>query len=559
MRVLLGLRQPELPQPLARDPGAERVGDVLGREHRRHQPVERVGVLAPCRAPPPRPAARRPRSRRTPDRPAPPRICRARSARKLAKKSPSPSSRAGVVADHGRGDELVGLAARVGRRDRLARARGARALAAQDRRGRQRHPLPALVPVHGVEPPRHRRDPRPRRQRRLERGDLRLRRLRRHVAAVEEGVHRHRHARPPTIAAAAAAMWRWCACTPPGEASPARCAVPPRALHRRDEARQRRVRGEAAVGDRRCRCAAGPSRPPGRRRCWCARPRSCPSAPRAARPPARARRASRAGRSPRSGRSSASRASATAFASREGLRPQPSRMQRTTGRMATSRDRTRQHYCAAGRLANPQARKVNARAIGGRLAPVPSSGNGEPHAAPSPTVPPRPRSGRSTTCSMRSRTRSTWRTRASTTSSTRSTISWTICSTPTRKTRRRPARCDPVLPRRRRRRRGLRPAADEPYGDFDGAALFGGDGDDTADRQRGSDLLLGGNDDDRIGGGAAATCCSATRGADVDQRRQWQRHPRRGLRRRRCSDGSRARHDLRRQRQDDVIGGTART
>ena len=60
-------------------------------------------------------------------------------------------------------------------------------------------------------------------------------------------------------------------------------------LQRRDE-RRRAPRSPRSSRRRwRCRCAAGPSRPPGRRRCSCARPRSCPSAPRAARRPARAR------------------------------------------------------------------------------------------------------------------------------------------------------------------------------------------------------------------------------------------------------------------------------
>ena len=98
-----------------------------------------------------------------------------------------------VVADHRRRDELVGLAAGVGGLDRRGRGRGLLALAVQDRADRRRDPVPALVAVHGVEAPRDGGDAGALGQRRLELGDLAERALRRHVAAVEEGVDGDRH------------------------------------------------------------------------------------------------------------------------------------------------------------------------------------------------------------------------------------------------------------------------------------------------------------------------------------------------------------------------------
>ena len=74
------------------------------------------------------------------------RICRARSARKLAKKSPSPSAAPAIVADHRRQHELVGLAPLVGRLDRRRGRRRMLALGMQDRRDRLRPPAPSACP-----------------------------------------------------------------------------------------------------------------------------------------------------------------------------------------------------------------------------------------------------------------------------------------------------------------------------------------------------------------------------------------------------------------------------
>ena len=184
-----------------------------------------------------RPAGPR-RSRRTPGRPAPPRISRARSARKLAKKSPSPSAHPGVAADHRR-PARTRRSRRARRRPRSPRPRvGARAALAVQRwrRTRRRDPLPAVVAVHRVEAPRSPwRSARPSGSAASSSAIWPRRALRRHVAPVEEGVDRHRHARPRRSRGAAAAMWRWCACTPPCEARPSEVRGAPAGLERRDE------------------------------------------------------------------------------------------------------------------------------------------------------------------------------------------------------------------------------------------------------------------------------------------------------------------------------------
>ena len=177
------------------------------------------------------------------------RICRARSARKLAKKSPSPSAAPAIVADHGRQHELVGLAPLVGRLDRRRGAsRACSPSAWSDRRDRRADPLPPLVAVHGVEAPRDRRDPRPSGSASSSAAICSSGALRRHVAPVEEGVHRHRHALAgdrlgrggdlPLVRMHAAGR---------GEAGQVRRAAA--LLQRRDELAQRRVGREAAVRD----------------------------------------------------------------------------------------------------------------------------------------------------------------------------------------------------------------------------------------------------------------------------------------------------------------------
>ena len=131
-------------------------------------------------------------------------------------------------------------------------------------------------------------------------------------------MHRHRHARPRSIAARRRDDVALVRMHPARRGEPGDMRRAAARLHRRDEAARAPRSRRSSRRRWRCRCAAGPSRPPAPRRCWCARPRSCPSAPRAARPPARARPASRAGRSPRCGRSSA-------------CRPAPRRSPRATG------------------------------------------------------------------------------------------------------------------------------------------------------------------------------------------------------------------------------------
>ena len=131
VRVLLGLGDVQL--------AARRLGDHLGERRLRPLPRgRRPGRASPCgtRSSSSGRAAGRRRAANSskPGSASATVSCRARSGRKLTKIATSPVGHAVVVADHGRLDELVGLAALVGVGDRLG---GARRRAAP-RRGRSR-------------------------------------------------------------------------------------------------------------------------------------------------------------------------------------------------------------------------------------------------------------------------------------------------------------------------------------------------------------------------------------------------------------------------------------
>ena len=101
---------------------------------------------------------------------------------------------AAIVADHRRDDELVELLVRIGRGDDRAGIGKARRRRRPPSRHRPCHALPALVAVHRIVAPAHRRDRDRLRQRGREARDVVAGRLRRRIAAVGPGMHQRRHA-----------------------------------------------------------------------------------------------------------------------------------------------------------------------------------------------------------------------------------------------------------------------------------------------------------------------------------------------------------------------------
>ena len=132
--------------------------------------------------------------------------------------------------EHRRLDELVALATLVGRRHRLGGRRGARAAPMDDRLVGALGPLPAPVAIHGVVAAADRRDVRPSVEPRLERRQQPLRRARRRVAPVGEGMEGDAFRREPRPCASSA-MATMCSSTawmPPGPTRPIRCSRLPR-------------------------------------------------------------------------------------------------------------------------------------------------------------------------------------------------------------------------------------------------------------------------------------------------------------------------------------------
>ena len=155
------------------------------------------------------------------------------------------------------------------------------------------------------------------------------------------------------ITAAAAAICRWWACTPPGEANPAICAVPPlafrSAMKRPSSGLPAKLPSPSALSIRGR--SIQTTRPAPMLVCPTSELPICPTG------------------SPTSGPCAASvacgqvaqirskfgvRPSATAFASRDGLRPQPSRMHSTTGRMLTSASPEGRALSAAAGVGKPR-------------------------------------------------------------------------------------------------------------------------------------------------------------------------------------------------------------
>ena len=243
----------------------------------------------PCRASPPN-AAARPRSKPAkPGSPSASRISRARSARKLRQKKPSPSFAPGVVADHGGGDEFVGLAARIGCRHRFGgTGRLGRPRPCDHRRVGARHPFPAVVAVHREVAPDTVATRAPSGSPAISCVDETRRRLRRHVAPVGDGVQRDRHARRRRSARAGGKDMVDVAMHAAVRDHPHQMRGAARGLQRLDEGQHR------GIAERTCRssmarsiCAKVHRDDAARRRYWCGRPRNCPSAPRAGRHPGR--------------------------------------------------------------------------------------------------------------------------------------------------------------------------------------------------------------------------------------------------------------------------------
>ena len=174
--ILLGLGDAELLQPLAGDPGAERVDDVARGKHRRHQRVERLGILhhpeqrRPLRPPDHLEAVELRVDQRPEDLPRP-------VGAEVGEEEP-------VAVGRARGSRRSPSAART-RRSRRAhrrprspprRSRACSPSACRIAATAALDPLPALVAVHRVEAAADRRDARAVGQRRLELGDLAERR-----------------------------------------------------------------------------------------------------------------------------------------------------------------------------------------------------------------------------------------------------------------------------------------------------------------------------------------------------------------------------------------------
>ncbi len=154
------------------------------------------------------------------------------------------------------------------------------------------------------------------------------------------------------MAVAAAAIWRWWAWTPPGEARPARCAVPPLSFRaamnsasaglaaKLPSAMALSMRGRSIQTMRPAPMLVWPTSelpiwPSGRPTSWpCAASWACGQV---------VQMRSKLGVA----------ACATALPSREGLRPQPSRMHSTTGRIARLLLARDEHYPGDAALANP--------------------------------------------------------------------------------------------------------------------------------------------------------------------------------------------------------------
>ena len=339
MGVLLGLGDVELAPAGLRERLGERAG-LLGREGDRdrqarlvlgHRHDEQV-----ARAPAGR-RARRGRSRRSrvgqgvgraggPGRPG---SWRGRSA------SPSRDDAVDAV-DDGRRDELVVLAARVGRLDRGGRAAARCPLAVDDRVVAALDPVPALVAIHREVAAADRRDPgvrvgraraAPRGRATNPRADAAACRGRR--AARGCG----RAGRPARAASSTSATrWRSLAWTPPGPTRLTRCSVPPALAGARARREERRPRRRTSRRRWRHRSAAGPGGPAGRRRGSGGRPRSCPSGRAAGRPPPPTRRGRRAASRASSARQVGIGAAAMASAAGSVPIPNPSRTTRTIGR-----------------------------------------------------------------------------------------------------------------------------------------------------------------------------------------------------------------------------------
>ena len=107
-----------------------------------------------------------------------------------------PVAHAAIAADHARRHELVAFAGGVGLVDGRRQVGGALAVALGDGLIGARHPLPALVPIHGEVAPAHRGElePGPARYLVQQRLGEAAGALGRSVAAVEEGVETDRHA-----------------------------------------------------------------------------------------------------------------------------------------------------------------------------------------------------------------------------------------------------------------------------------------------------------------------------------------------------------------------------
>ena len=331
MRILLGLGDAELPETVAatHDPSVLRMSwdaKAAGISALRASEYSTIPSTAAH-------TGRRPGSKpENAGSSSAERICARPVGAKVGKEQPVTVPRSGVVADRRWHDELVGLAARIGSRDRLGRACSPQPLAAQHHRYRRRHPLPARVAIHRVESPGHRGDPSTSRQRRLQLGDLPERALRRHVASVEKGMHRHRHAGRrdqgrrgrdvPLVRVHSA--WR----RQPGKVRRATAR-----LQSCDERAETRIRSEAAIGDgvvdaRQVHPDDAPAPmlvcPTSELPIWpSGNPTSGPCAASCA-----------CGQVSQMRSKFGVRPSATALATDDGLSPHPSRMHSTTGRIA---------------------------------------------------------------------------------------------------------------------------------------------------------------------------------------------------------------------------------
>ena len=134
------------------------------------------------------------------------------------------------------------------------------------------------------------------------------------------------------------------------------------------------VASQRAVARRPGRCASGPASRRRRRRGSCGRPRSCPSAPRAARPPGRRSSASSADSGSQSSSKTGVCASETALPGPSGASPQPSRTTSTARRCRRPSGAGRQRVRVRSASVISRRRRRSPRsASASRLAPPTSA------------------------------------------------------------------------------------------------------------------------------------------------------------------------------------------